>query len=134
MSSPASPITSTKRDDRVEAISYLPETTQYAFVPADGKTYLIHYNDVSVVFPVISGANVNAGVATVGSDTFTVHVDEVAPVGGAAAIPVNVNSFEINGNLYTIVGHAGGSELLRLPGGRRRDRADKTSCRRIPSS
>ena len=43
-------------DNRVEAISYLPETTQYAFVPADGNTYLIHYNDVSVVFPVISGA------------------------------------------------------------------------------
>ena len=90
--------------NKVEAISYLPETTQYAFVPADGNTYLIHYNDVSVVFPVISGAGVSAGVATVGSDIFTVHVDEVVPAGGGAAVPVNLNSFEINGNLYTISG------------------------------
>ena len=59
-------------DNTVEAISYLPETTQYAFVPADGNTYLIHYNNVSVVFPVVSGAQVNVGVATVGSDVFTV--------------------------------------------------------------
>ena len=91
-------------DNRVEAISYLPETTQYAFVPADGKTYLIHYNNVSVVFPVISGANVNVGVATVGSDIFTVNVDEVEPSSGGAGIPINKNSFEINGNLYTITG------------------------------
>ena len=74
----------------VEAISYLPETTQYAFVPADGNTYLIHYNDVSVVFPVVSGAEVNVGVATVGSDVFTVHADEVAPASGGAAIPINL--------------------------------------------
>ena len=52
--------------------STLPETTRYAFTPADGNTYLIHYNDVQVVFPVIAGANVNAGVATVGSDIFTI--------------------------------------------------------------
>ena len=88
----------------VEAISYLPETAQYAFVPADGNTYLIHYNNVSVAFPVISGSNVNAGIATVGSDTFTVNVDEVVPVSGAPAILINLNSFEINGNLYTITG------------------------------
>ena len=94
---------------KVEALSYLPETTQYAFVPADGKTYLIHYNDVSVFFPVISGQNVNVGVAPVGSDTFTVHVDEVDPTGGGAGIPVNLNSFEINGNLYTITGAPTGS-------------------------
>ncbi|MBS1854108.1 MAG: hypothetical protein JST11_01990 [Acidobacteria bacterium] len=95
---------------KVEAISYLPESTQYAFVPADGKTYLIHYNDVSVVFPVISGQNVNAGIATVGSDTFTVHVDEVDPTSGGPAIPINLNSFEINGNLYTITGTPTGSD------------------------
>ena len=88
----------------VEAISYVPETAQYAFVPADGNTYLIHYNNVSVAFPVISGSNVNAGIATVGSDTFTVNVDEVVPVSGAPAILINLNSFEINGNLYTITG------------------------------
>src|SRR5579872_2702695 len=88
-------------DKKVEAISYLPETTQYAFTPADGNTYLIHYNNVGVVFPVVSGANVNAGVATVGSDIFTVNIDEVDSTGGGA-IPVNRNSFEVNGNLYTI--------------------------------
>lgn len=91
-------------DNRVESISYLPQSTQYAFVPADGKTYLIHYSNVNVVFPVISGKNVNAGVATVGSDTFAVEVDQVVPVGGGPGIPVNPNSFEINGNLYSIVG------------------------------
>ncbi len=111
-SSTASPTTSTRRPSRVEAISYLPETTQYAFVPADGNTYLIHYNDVSVVFPVVSGADVNVGVATVGSDIFTVHADEVAPASGGAAIPINLNSFEINGNLYTITGHDAGLELF----------------------
>ena len=71
-------------DNRVEAISYLPETTQYAFVPADGNTYLIHYNNVNVVFPVVAGANVNVGVATVGSDTFSVDVDQVEPASGGA--------------------------------------------------
>ena len=97
---------------KVEAISYLPEDTQYAFVPADGKTYLIHYNDVSVVFPVISGQNVNAGIATVGSDKFTVHVDEVDPTGGTG-IPVNQNSFEVNGNLYTIAGTPKGADYSK---------------------
>ena len=91
-------------DNRVEDIAYLPETTQYAFIPADGNTYLIHYNDVGVVFPVIAGANVNVGVASVGSDTFSIFVDQVDPISGAAAINVNTSSFEINGNLYTIVG------------------------------
>jgi hypothetical protein len=94
----------------VEAITYLPETTQYAFMPADGNIYLIHYSDVSVVFPVVSGANVNVGLATVGSDTFTVHVDEVDPVGGGAPVPVNCNSFEINGNLYSITGNPVGAD------------------------
>ena len=42
----------------VEALSYLPETTQYAFSGADGKTYLIHYDDVRVVFPVVAGKDV----------------------------------------------------------------------------
>ena len=97
-------------DNRVEVISYLPETTQYAFVPADGNTYLIHYNNVNVVFPVVSGANVNVGVATVGSDTFTVDVDQVQPAGGGAGIPINQNSFEINGNLYTITGTPKGAD------------------------
>jgi hypothetical protein len=97
-------------DNRVEAISYLPETTQYAFVPADGNTYLIHYNNVGVVFPVVSGANVNQGVASVGSDIFTVHVDEVDPAAGGAGIPINRNSFEINGNLYTITGTPVGAD------------------------
>ncbi|HZQ43465.1 MAG TPA: hypothetical protein VFA99_09440 [Acidobacteriaceae bacterium] len=91
-------------DNRVEALLYLPETTRYAFTPADGNTYLIHYNDVQVQFPVIAGANVNAGVATVGSDIFTIDIDEVEPVAsGAPAVPVNLNSFEINGELYTII-------------------------------
>ena len=38
-------------DNRVEALLYLPETTRYAFTPADGNTYLIHYNDVQVAVP-----------------------------------------------------------------------------------
>ncbi len=97
-------------DNRVEALSYLPETTAYGFVPADGKTYLIHYSDVSVVFPVVSGAEVSAGVATVGSDMFTVHIDEVEPASGAPAIPIDRNSFEINGNLYTITGTPAGAD------------------------
>jgi len=97
-------------DNRVEAISYLPETTSYAFTPADGKTYLIHYNDVRVEFPVISGSNVNAGIATVGADTFTVDIDEVDPTLGGPAIPINRNSFEINGNLYTISGTPTGAD------------------------
>jgi hypothetical protein len=96
-------------DKRVEAISYLPETTQYAFVPADGNTYLIHYNDVGVVFPVIAGAQVNAGIATVGLDTFTVHIDQVTPTSGGTGIKVDKNSFEVNGNLYTIEGQPTGS-------------------------
>ena len=97
-------------DNRVEVISYVPETTQYAFSPADGNTYLIHYNNVNVVFPVVAGANVNVGVATVGSDILSVDVDQVAPVGGGPAIPVNQNSFEINGNLYTITGTPKGTD------------------------
>ena len=97
-------------DNRVEALSYVPETTQYAFVPADGNTYLIHYSDVGVVFPVISGPNVNVGVATVGSDTFSLFVDQVDPTSGATGINVNANAFEINGNLYTITGTPTGSD------------------------
>ncbi len=91
-------------DNRVEDIAYLPETTQYAFIPADGNTYLIHYNDVSVVFPVITGAQVNAGTATVGLDTFAIHIDQITSAAGASAIKVDKNSFELNGNLYTIEG------------------------------
>jgi len=97
-------------DNRVEAISYLPETTQYAFTAGDGKTYMIHYNDVRVEFPVISGANVNAGIATVGADTLIVDIDEVDPTLGGPAIPVNRDSFEINGNLYTIAGTPVGAD------------------------
>jgi hypothetical protein len=98
-------------DNRVEALLYLPETTRYAFTPADGNTYLIHYNDVQVVFPVISGPNVNAGVATVGSDIFTIEIDEVIPVAsGAAPGPINLNSFEINGELYTITPGRNGTD------------------------
>lgn len=97
-------------DNRVEALSYLPETTQYAFTAADGKTYLIHYDDVRVAIPVISGANVNAGIATVGSNTFTVEIDEVEATSGGPAIPVNPNSFEINGILYTIAGTPAGPD------------------------
>ena len=96
-------------DNHVETISYLPETTQYAFTAANGVTYLIHYSDVNVVFPVISGANVNAGIATVGTDIFTIEIDEVEPTIGGTAIPINQNSFEINGNLYTITGTPTGS-------------------------
>jgi hypothetical protein len=95
-------------DNRAEGISYLPETTQYAFVPADGNTYLIHYNDVGVVFPVIAGAQVNAGIATVGLDTFTIHIDQVTPTSGGTGIKVDTNSFEVNGNLYTIEGTPSG--------------------------
>ena len=98
-------------DNRVEALLYLPETTRYAFTPADGNTYLIHYNDVQVLFPVISGGNVNAGVATVGSDIFTIEIDEVDPVAsGATPVPVNLNSFEINGELYTITPGQNGTD------------------------
>ena len=97
-------------DNKVEALLTLPETTRYAFSPADGNTYLIHYNAVQVVFPVIAGANVNAGVATVGSDSFTILIDEVDPVAaGGAAVPVNLDSFEINGELYTITAGAVGN-------------------------
>jgi hypothetical protein len=93
---------------RVEAISYLPETTQYAFTPKDKNTYLIHYSNVNVVFPVIAGPSVNVGVATIGLDTFSVDVDGVDPAAGGPAISTNLNSFEINGNLYSIVGtHTG---------------------------
>ena len=97
-------------DNKVEALLTLPETTRYAFSPADGNTYLIHYSAVEVVFPVIAGGNVNAGVATVGSDSFTILIDQVEPVaGGGAAVPVNLDSFEINGELYTITAGAVGS-------------------------
>jgi hypothetical protein len=96
-------------DNRVEDIAYLPETTQYAFVPADGNTYLIHYNDVGVVFPVIAGAQVNAGTATVGLDTFTIHIDQVTSTAGGTGIKVDTNSFEVNGNLYTIEGTPSGN-------------------------
>jgi hypothetical protein len=96
--------------NRVEAISYLAETTEYAFTAANGITYLIHYNDVEVYFPVVSGTGVNAGVATVGTDVFTVQIDEVEPTTSGTAIPVNRNSFEINGNLYTITGTPNGSD------------------------
>jgi hypothetical protein len=95
-------------NNRVEAISYLSESTQYAFTAANGVTYLIHYSDVKVVFPVISGANVNAGVTTVGTDIFTVEIDQVQPTTSGTAIPTNQNSFEINGNLYTITGTPSG--------------------------
>ena len=58
--------------------------------PANGNTYLIHYNDVERRLPGDRRArNVNVGVATVGSDTFTVHVDQVDPTGGGAGINVN---------------------------------------------
>ncbi|WP_434667423.1 hypothetical protein P5W99_38965 [Paraburkholderia sp. A3BS-1L] len=100
-------------DNRVEALLYLPETTHYAFAPADGNTYLIHYNDVNVVFPVIAGAQVNAGVATVGSDIFTIDIDEVDPVASDVSLPpvkVNPDSFEINGELYTITPGAAGKD------------------------
>ena len=97
-------------DNRVEVLSYLPETTQYAFVPPGGKTYLIHYSNVGVVFPVISGPNINVGVSTVGSDTFSVHVDQVDPTSGGAADLINSNSFEVNGNLYTIAGTPTGAD------------------------
>ena len=100
-------------DNTVEALLYLPEVTRYAFTPADGNTYLIHYNDVKVVFPVIAGANVNAGVATVGSDIFTIEIDEVDPVASDAGLPpvkVNPDSFEINGELYTITPGAAGQD------------------------
>jgi hypothetical protein len=94
----------------VNAISYLPETTQYGFVAANGVTYLIHFSDVSVVFPVVSGANVNAGVTTIGSDVVSIHIDDIEPLGGGAGIPASSNSFEINGNLYTIEGTPDGTD------------------------
>ena len=93
-----------ENDKLVETTVYLPETTQYAFMPADGNKYLIHYNNVGVVFPIIAGSSINAGTALVGNNTFTVDVDEVVPVDGSAPIPINQNSFEINGSLYTIQG------------------------------
>jgi hypothetical protein len=58
---------------------------------------------VQVVFHVISGPNVNAGVATIGSDIFTLDIDEENPVANnAQPVPVNLNSFAMNGELYTI--------------------------------
>jgi hypothetical protein len=97
-------------DNRAEALSYLPEATQYAFTAADAKTYLIHYDDVRVTIPVISGANVNAGVASVGANTFTVDIGDVQATSGGPAIPANRNSFEINGILYTITGTPAGAD------------------------
>ena len=96
-------------NNRVEALSYLPETTQYAFTAANGTTYVIDYSSVKVAFPVISGANVNAGVTTVGTDVFTVEISDVEPTTSGTAIPINQNSFEINGNLYTIAGTPSGA-------------------------
>jgi len=63
-----------------------------------------------VEFPVISGANVNAGIAMVGANTFTVDINEIDPTLGGPAIPINQNSFELNGNLYTIAGTPAGSD------------------------
>jgi len=100
-------------DNKVEGISYLPETTQNAFVAADGHTYLIHYSDVGVIFPIISGPNVNVGVATVGSGEFFVHVDSVTSSDSGIPINTNLNSFEINGNLYTIQGNAQGNDYSK---------------------
>ncbi|HXB32741.1 MAG TPA: hypothetical protein VNV35_04940 [Puia sp.] len=97
-------------NQKVEAISYIPETSQYAFTAADGVTYLIHYSAVNVVFPVVAGANVNAGVASVGTDIYSVLIDQVAPTVSGTAIPTNQNSFEINGNLYTISGPTNGAD------------------------
>jgi hypothetical protein len=97
-------------DNRIEAISYIPEIQQYSFAPADGNTYLIHYNDVRVEFPVISGANVNAGIATVGANQFIIDIDRVNPLAGGPVIPINRNSFEMNGDLYTISGSPAGAD------------------------
>jgi hypothetical protein len=97
-------------DAKVEGISYLPETTQYAFVAGNGQTYLIHYSDVGVVFPVISGEHVNVGVATVGSAKLSIHADSVDSSKGGTSITTNKNSIEINGNLYSIYGTAKGSD------------------------
>ena len=44
-----------------------------------------------------------------GTDIFTVEIDEVEPTTSGTAIPINQNSFEINGNLYTITGTPTGS-------------------------
>src|SRR5438045_2508941 len=56
------------------------------------------------MFPVILGANVNARIATVGSDIFSLKIDKVEPVvsNGSPAVPVNLNSFEVNGKLYQL--------------------------------
>ena len=97
-------------DSKVNAQSYLPEITRYGFVAGDEVTYLIHYNDVSVVFPVVAGEHVNAGVTTIGADEFTVHVDEVVPLGGGAALATSPNSFEINGAEYSIAGTPAGGD------------------------
>jgi hypothetical protein len=49
-------------------------------------------------------------VATVGTDIFAVQVAGVEPTTSSTAIPANQNSFEINGNLYTITGTPSGSD------------------------
>ena len=100
-------------DVKVEGISYLPETTQYAFTAANGQTYLIHYSDVGVIIPVISGQYVNVGIATVGSAKLTVHVSSVATPDGETTVTANKNSLEINGNLYTIYGQVIGSDYSK---------------------
>ena len=63
------------------------------------------------MFPVISGADVNAGVATVGSRYLHGRRrTRSTPSAAAPASRVNRNSFEINGNLYTITGTPAGAD------------------------
>ena len=99
-------------DNRVEALLYLPETTRYAFTAADGNTYLIHYNDVQVVFPVISGGPTSMpGWRRSDPTSSRVEIDEVDPGRAAQApVPVNLDSFEINGELYTITPGQNGTD------------------------
>jgi len=61
---------------------------------ADGNKYIIHYNQVGVLFPIISETSINIGTELVGtalveSNTFTVDVNEVLLVDGSAPKPIN---------------------------------------------
>ncbi|KAK7883584.1 hypothetical protein LTR67_011082 [Exophiala xenobiotica] len=88
-------------------------TTYYIDDDQSVPGHLLSTRDHPVTFPVISGAKVNAGVATVGSDRFSVMVDAVNPEDGRLGALVNNNSFEINGNLYTITGNPKGRTIRR---------------------
>ena len=99
-----------EHDNRVEVLSYLPETTQYAFVPRTATPISSTTAMSTLSFPVIAGANVNAGVATVAPTPSPLMSTRSIRPAAARAVPINSNSFEVNGNLYTISGTPTGAD------------------------